>query len=110
MSDKEELKTDQSMVDDHPEEKDIHLNKVLAALGDPIRLQIVSQVAKSKKPIKYGDFDFDIGNATLSYHLKTLRVAGLIWQRRVGTRCYISLRKEIHALFPQVLKSILKNV
>ena len=95
---------------EHPLREDIELTKVLAALGDPIRLKIVTQLAKSKGEMNYADFECDVGKATVSHHLKTLRLAGIITHRREGTRCYLSLRNDVDKLFPDLLRSILKSV
>ena len=92
----------------HPEFEEIPLTDVLAALGDPVRLSIVATLAASKKEVAWGEFEFDIGKATLSHHMKTLRLAGLINHRKEGTRCFVSLRPEIEKNYPGVLKAILK--
>jgi DNA-binding transcriptional ArsR family regulator len=95
---------------DHPKVKEIELTKVLAALGDPVRLKIVTQLASSSGEMNYAEFECNVGKATLSHHLKTLRLAGLITHRKEGTRCFISLRNDVQQLFPNLLKTILKSV
>lgn len=92
----------------HPPFSEIQLTAILAALGDPVRLSIVSTLAAEKKEVGWGEFEFEIGKATLSHHMKTLRLAGLINHRKEGTRCYVSLRTEIEKVYPGVLKAILK--
>ena len=93
---------------DHPSQDEIELTKVLAALGDPVRLKIVLQLSKSKAETNYADLECEVGKATLSHHLKTLRLAGIIVHRREGTRCYLSLRNDVEKIYPGILKSILK--
>jgi DNA-binding transcriptional ArsR family regulator len=95
---------------EHPLKSEIELTKVLAALGDPVRLKIVGQLSRSKGEMNYADVDCKVGKATLSHHLKTLRLAGVITHRREGTRCYLSLRNDVDKLFPDLLKSILRSV
>lgn len=92
----------------HPEIKEIPLTAVLAALGDPIRLAIVATLFKHKGEVGWGEFDFKVGKATLSHHMKTLRLAGVITHRKEGTRCFVSLREDIEQEYPGLLKAILK--
>ncbi|RYZ60205.1 MAG: ArsR family transcriptional regulator [Proteobacteria bacterium] len=93
---------------DHPQKSEISLCNVLLALGDPIRLSIVSQLASESCEIGWGAFEVAVGKATLSHHMKSLRMAGLINHRKEGTRCYVALRPELESLFPGLLSSILK--
>ena len=96
---------------DHPKKEEIELTRVLAALGDPIRLKIVIQLSMNKEEMNYADFACkEVGKATLSHHLKTLRLAGVITHRREGTRCYLSLRPDLEKLYPGLMKSIMKVV
>ena len=89
-----------------PETSEIDLTRVLSALGDPVRLNIV-QVLSDGAEHSHADFDFDLAQSTLSHHMKKLREAGVVRSRPEGTRCYVSLRPEIHGLFPGLLESIL---
>lgn len=91
----------------HPEIDEINLCNILLALGDPIRLSIVSQLAENDSEIRWGAFEVAVGKATLSYHLKSLRKAGLINHRKEGTRCFVALRPEIDLIFPGLLPSVL---
>ncbi|RYF49571.1 MAG: ArsR family transcriptional regulator [Cytophagaceae bacterium] len=91
---------------DHPACEDISLSTVLAALGDPVRLSIVQQLLADPREVPWGAIEVDVGKATLSHHMKTLRSAGLIKHRKVGTRCFIALRSEFDSLFPGLLNSI----
>jgi DNA-binding transcriptional ArsR family regulator len=94
----------------HPTASQISLTRVLAALGDKTRLSIISILALRKNEVRWGDFEdeFHVGKATLSHHMKTLRLAGLIEHRKEGTRCFVSLRKDIDKNFPGLLRSILR--
>lgn len=92
-----------------PTVKEITLTDVLAALGDPIRLQIVAALAREKQEMGWGEFEVCVGKATLSHHVKTLRLAGIINHRKDGKRCYLSLRSDLEDKFPGILKSILKH-
>jgi DNA-binding transcriptional ArsR family regulator len=94
---------------EHPLKEEIELTKVLAALGDPIRLKIVIQLSSIKAEMNFADFECAVGKATLSHHLKTLRLAGIITHRREGTRCFLSLRKDVDKMYPGILKAIIKS-
>src|SRR5437764_12954663 len=90
----------------HPEPEEITLTGVLTALGDPIRLGIVSRLADGQEH-GVGEFDFPIAKSTLSHHAKVLREAGVTRTRQAGTRCFVSLRGELDELFPGVVPSVL---
>jgi DNA-binding transcriptional ArsR family regulator len=91
----------------HPEEKEITLTKVLAALSDPVRLSIVEALAQSGER-GWSGFDTCVANSTLSHHMKVLRLAGVISNRGDGTRCFVSLRPELERNFPGLLDTILR--
>ncbi|SNB74163.1 transcriptional regulator, ArsR family [Arboricoccus pini] len=80
---------------------------VLAALSDPTRLALVMVLAEhGEQP--WGDFDLRIGKSTFSHHVKVLREAGLLHHRREGTRCWISLRRDLKSGYGEVLAMLLK--
>jgi DNA-binding transcriptional ArsR family regulator len=90
----------------HPRIEETTLCDVLAALSDPVRLAIVSRLADGAERA-WGDFDVDVCPSTLSHHMKTLRLAGMIDHRKEGTRCFVSLRSDLERRFPGLLASIL---
>lgn len=75
----------------HPEPKEITLARVLHALSDPARLQVVAELANGKERGS-SEFDCGLAGSTLSHHLKVLRLAGIINHRKEGTRCFVALR------------------
>ena len=91
----------------HPEKSEITLIGVLAALGDPVRLNIVATLIEDGEKGS-SEFDCKVANSTLSHHIKQLREAGLIVHRKEGTRCFVSLRPDIESLYPGLLQSVLK--
>ncbi len=90
----------------HPELADVPLDRVLSALGDPIRLGMVRTLADGQEHLR-SDFDFDIAQSTLSHHAKTLREAGIVYSRQEATRCFMSLRPELDERFPGLLGAVL---
>lgn len=91
------------------EREDLTLGKLLEALSDPTRLEIVRRLAEADALCS--SFS-DLGSKTsLSYHFRILRLVGLTNTEKQGTCRLISLRvKEVERAFPSVLKSILKNI
>lgn len=70
--------------------------KLLSALADPTRLQIVQMLAGMQEPLCVCDIQghFDLGQPTISHHLKVLRDAGLVlWEKR-GLWVYYSLNAD----------------
>ncbi len=91
----------------HPDVNDINLIGVLAALGDPVRLHIVTTLLEEGEKGST-EFDCQVANSTLSHHIKQLREAGIVSHRKEGTRCFVSLRPDIEEKFPGLLDSVLK--
>lgn len=62
------------------------------ALADPVRQQIL-QLLK-EKPLSAGEIakQFDLTNATISYHLKTLKEADLIFETREKNFIYYHIK------------------
>jgi len=97
--------------DDHPDLADIEVATVLQSLADPVRLEIVSQVAAtgSDGELTCGQLDLPVGKSTCSHHLKSLASAGVIAEREEGTRKFIRLRRtELERRFPGLIESVLR--
>jgi len=70
------------------------LAQVFKALGDPVRLRLVSLIgAREGGEVCVCDLTsaFDLSQPTISHHLKVLREAGLIDSERRGTWVYYRL-------------------
>jgi ArsR family transcriptional regulator, arsenate/arsenite/antimonite-responsive transcriptional repressor len=70
------------------------LAQVFKALGDPVRLRLVSLIgARRGGEVCVCDLTsaFDLSQPTISHHLKVLREAGLIESQRRGTWVYYRL-------------------
>jgi DNA-binding transcriptional ArsR family regulator len=93
----------------HPDKRDFSLANVLYALGDPVRLEIVRQLAKQGE-IPCGAFQFAIAKSTLSHHFKILRDAGVSFCRKDGTQHINSLRRaDLDERFPGLLDVVLMD-
>ncbi len=93
---------------DHPSFDTIKLSDVLSALGDPIRLSIMTKLHECNSEIGWGTFEVSVGKATLSHHMKTLRMSGLINHRKEGTRCFVAIRRELNDIYPGLLDTVLR--
>ncbi len=92
----------------HPAINDISLDRVLGALSDPIRRDILQRIA-SDGPQFCGDLDlrYDVAKSTMSYHFKVLRESGLMHTEAVGKHRQITRRDSaIEKHFPGLLASI----
>ncbi|MFE3740203.1 ArsR/SmtB family transcription factor [Streptomyces sp. NPDC059134] len=76
------------------EEQAADLAKVFKALGDPVRLRLLSMIAsRAGGEVCVCDLTpaFDLSQPTISHHLKLLKQAGLIDSERRGTWVYYRL-------------------
>ena len=92
----------------HPD--DVPLPTALGALADPVRLQLVRELAGSQDwERSCGSFDVPVGKAALSHHFAALRAAGLVEQRDIGPKRFNRLRRaEFDARFPGLLALVLR--
>ena len=91
----------------HPDTDEITLTRVLAVLGDPIRLGLVRLLADGQER-NWGELRVPVAKSTLSHHLKVLRDAGVTWTRQEGTRCFVQLRRsDLDQRFPQLMAALL---
>ncbi|PXY32286.1 ArsR/SmtB family transcription factor [Prauserella muralis] len=91
-----------------PDRSEIRIETVLHALADPVRLDMVRQLARCEGELACGGFDVSVSKSTLTHHLRTLREAGVIGSRPMGTTRQNWLRrKDLDALFPGLLDGIL---
>ncbi|WP_425840401.1 ArsR/SmtB family transcription factor [Streptomyces fractus] len=80
------------------EEQAVDLAKVFKALGDPVRLRLLSMIAsRDGGDVCVCDLTpaFELSQPTISHHLKLLRQAGLIDCERRGTWVYYWLLPEM---------------
>ena len=84
----------------------IELARVFKAMGDPVRLRLLSLIAShagGEACVCDLTDVFDLSGPTISHHLKVLREAGLITGERRGTWIYYRLRPELLAQVSAVL-------
>jgi DNA-binding transcriptional ArsR family regulator len=94
----------------HPACEDLSLPNILYALGDPLRLRIVGQLAETDEAISCGDLHVvkEVPKSTGSHQFKVLREAGLIRMLPQGRRVLVSLRRDdLETRFPGLLATIL---
>ena len=83
------------------------LQQVLAALADPVRLEMVRRLADAGEPIACGRLYVGINKSTASHHFKILREAGLTERVVVGGQTHQLLRtREVEEALPGVLSSV----
>ncbi|WP_117208626.1 ArsR/SmtB family transcription factor [Allorhizocola rhizosphaerae] len=82
------------------------LAQAFKALGDPVRLQILSRITSADGgEVCVCDMrpGFDLTGPTISHHLRLLREAGLIDGQRRGTWVYYRPRRERLAVLAALL-------
>jgi DNA-binding transcriptional ArsR family regulator len=79
----------------HPEAESIDLATVMRTVGDPLRLEIVRQLADGRER-SCTDLQAALGlpASTGSYHLRLLREAGVTRTRAERTQRFVSLRRD----------------
>ncbi|RNM12436.1 ArsR/SmtB family transcription factor [Nocardioides pocheonensis] len=83
------------------------LQQVLAALADPVRLEMVRRLADSGAPMACGQLYDGINKSTASHHFKILREAGLTERVMIGGQAHQLLRlDEVEQALPGVLPAV----
>ena len=91
-----------------PRLDELDLVGVLHALSDPIRLEIVRELADSGDGRPCGSFDVPVTKSTLTHHFRVLREAGVLAQRHDGTSKLCTLRAgDLEQRFPGRLRAVL---
>jgi DNA-binding transcriptional ArsR family regulator len=84
--------------------------QVIQALSDPVRLEIVRQLAECNGgELGCGAVVVPVSKSTASHHFKALLNAGVIAERGEGTRKFFQLRRnELDEQFPGLIDSVLR--
>jgi DNA-binding transcriptional ArsR family regulator len=86
------------------------LADVLAALSDPVRLQIVRTLATDPAGRPCGSFGLPVTKSTASHHFRVLREAGVIDQEDRGRTRHTTLRREeLDRRHPGLLELVLRD-
>ncbi|WP_035758464.1 ArsR/SmtB family transcription factor [Granulicoccus phenolivorans] len=95
---------------EHPGTETLELTEVLFALSDAARLDIVRRLADGPLDVAHCQpTDCEpLPKSTLSHHLKTLRLAGIIRNDPNGRQRIITLRRDdLEDRFPGLLPAVL---
>lgn len=92
-----------------PSREAIQLEEVLHALSEPVRLQVVRQLAAAGGPMACGTFGLPVTKSTASHHYRVLREAGITRGWDVGTQRLNELRRDdLDARFPGLLEIVVR--
>lgn len=77
-------------------ESTVSLPNIFKALSDPVRREILLKL-KQKRKMSAGEIaaEFDLTNATISYHLSTLKKADLIFETRYQKYIYYEINTSV---------------
>ncbi|GAA4702403.1 metalloregulator ArsR/SmtB family transcription factor [Pseudonocardia yuanmonensis] len=87
-------------------EEAVELAAAFKALGDPVRLRLLSLIAAhegGEACVCDISGAFELTGPTISHHLKVLRTAGLVTSERRGTWVYYRARPEVIGQLADVL-------
>lgn len=84
------------------------LHGVLAALADPVRLEMVRRLHHGGTPMACAELYDGVTKATASHHFKVLREAGITAREDAGAHARQTLRAAaLEAAYPGLLDSVL---
>ena len=91
----------------HPNAGEIELTRVLHALSDPVRLDVVRQLDREGEAT-CAALDRGRPKSSMSHHFRVLRDAGVVRTRADGASHMNELRRdELDRLFPGLLDAVL---
>ncbi|GEQ50451.1 ArsR/SmtB family transcription factor [Tetragenococcus koreensis] len=86
----------------------LRLSKIMKAIADPNRLQILDMISTGEKCACDILDDFEFTQPTLSHHMKVLIEAGIVTARKEGKWHYYSLVTENVEEFQKLTNQIFK--
>ncbi|WP_283616056.1 ArsR/SmtB family transcription factor [Mycolicibacterium poriferae] len=87
------------------------VQQVLAAVHDPVRLEMVRRLYNAGKPLQCGALYDGINKSTATHHFKILREAGVTERLAIDGLIHQRLRRaEVDAAIPGLLSSIVQGV
>jgi DNA-binding transcriptional ArsR family regulator len=83
-----------------------------AALGDPTRVLILNVLAEAEEPLTVGQLvdAIDVGQSTVSHHLRRLAEVGFVRLTRAGTSTTCEVNRRCMSGFPSAADIIMGNV
>ena len=98
---------DNALVTDYPVHPVASVQKVLAAIRDPVRLEMVRRLHNAQQPLQCVALYDGINKSTATHHFKILREAGVTERRVIDGLTYQKLRRdEVEAALPGLLDSV----
>ncbi|MFE7706663.1 ArsR/SmtB family transcription factor [Streptomyces sp. NPDC057486] len=92
----------------HPAREEIRIEAVLHALSDPMRLQVVRELAAADDELTCSRIELPVSKSTTTHHFRVLRESGIVSQTYRGTAKMNGLRRDdLDTLFPGLLDAIL---
>lgn len=92
---------------EHPETDQIAIPRVLFALSEPLRLNMVRMLA-ARGEVDSIELGPDLPRSTLTHHTSLLRESGVVHVRGEGRKCMIALRSDdLDQRFPGLLDTVL---
>lgn len=92
---------------EHPDTEQIAIPRVLFALSEPLRLNMVRMLAE-RGEVDSIDLGPDLPRSTLTHHTGLLRESGVVFVRAEGRKCMIRLRTDdLQQRFPGLLSTVL---
>lgn len=80
--------------------------RLFRALGDETRLRLIEKLRGGEQCVCDLTDELDASQPRLSFHLKTLKDAGLVTDRREGRWVYYALNPDAFATFERVLAEL----
>ncbi|GAA1361455.1 helix-turn-helix transcriptional regulator [Streptomyces beijiangensis] len=92
----------------HPHRDQLLVEDVLAALGHPVRLHIVRELAASPGERTCGSLPLEVTKATATFHWRVLRESGITREHKAGRYKAVELRRDdLGTRFPGLLDAVL---
>lgn len=92
---------------EHPDTDEIAIPRVLFALSEPLRLNMVRRLATDGE-VDSIDLGPELPRSTLTHHTSLLRESGVVFVRSEGRKCMIRLRDgDLEQRFPGLLGTVL---
>ncbi|MDN5581651.1 MAG: ArsR/SmtB family transcription factor [Corynebacterium sp.] len=92
---------------EHPDTDDITIHRVLFALSEPLRLNMVRMLSDGGE-VDSLELGPDLPRSTLTHHTRLLRESGVVFVRAEGRKCMIELRSDdLESRFPGLIDTVL---